>query len=126
MGHIMDILDDAERMLRKGISEISEKGELNPGSLDLLGAALDAYLDIEKIKEKEMGGGYARGRSRDSMGRYMDDGYGRVYMDDGYRPYHTAYRDDRREEREMLERKLRDAQNDQERERYRRMIDNLS
>ena len=142
MGNIMEILDRSEMMIHKGIEEINQKGELNASSLELLGNAVDALKDITEIRDM-MGGGYERysadgygRRRRDSMGRFMDDGYGRRYYDGGYRDDYRdggygehygdrGYADDKREERERIERKMRNAQNEQEREMYRRMLEKM-
>lgn len=138
MGHIMEALDNAERMLCKGIEEINQKGELTASSLEMLGNAVDAYKDIVTIREKEMGGryedsGYGR-RRRDSMGRFMDDGYGympyseerpyRESYNEG-RNYRDSYGEDREEERRRLEMKMRNSQNEREREMYRQKLENM-
>lgn len=167
MGNTREILDRSEAMLHKGIEEINQKGELNASTLELLGDALDALMDIEKIRGMQMGGGYERyeaygRRRRDSMGRFTDDGYGRRYNDGGYGDGYGAYMDrgyrdggygeggyresgyrdggysdggygerggsygdDKREERERIERKMRNAQSEQERDMYRRMLEKL-
>ena len=140
MGDIMETLDKAEKMLCKGIDEIGQKGELNASSLELLGNATDALKDIYSIKEKMQGGsyerympymddGYSRGRMRDSRGRYMNDGY----MRDGYNRYDTGYSNYRadnyghtdEEEKEFLRYKMQNAKNEQEREMYRRKLEQM-
>ena len=139
MGDIMETLDKAEKMLCKGIDEIGQKGELNASSLELLGNATDALKDIYSIKEKMQGGsyerympymddGYSRGRMRDSRGRYMNDGY----MRDGYNRYegYGNYRADNyghtdEEEKEFLRYKMQNAKNEQEREMYRRKLEQM-
>ena len=141
MGDIRETLDRSEKMLCKGINEINEKGELNAANLELLGEAVDALKDIYSIKEKMDGGGsyerymrdypymddgYGRGRRRDNMGRYMNDGYERY---DGYR---TDYRNDYRtyghsneEDKEFLKWKMQNATSEQEREMYRRKLEQM-
>jgi hypothetical protein len=148
MGNIHEILERSEMMIHKGIEELNQQGELNASSLEMLGEALDALKDIEEIRgmsgggsyERYYDGGYGR-RRRDSMGRFMDDGYGRRYYDgygDGYSTHRdggyrdggysdggyerSRYGDEKREERERLEKKMRNAQSEQEREMYRRML----
>jgi hypothetical protein len=140
MGDIMETLDKAEKMLCKGIDEINQKGELNASSLELLGNATDALKDIYSIKEKMQGGsyerympymddGYSRGRMRDSRGRYMNDGY----MRDGYNRYNADYSNYRadsyghsdEEEKEYLRWKMQNAKNEQEREMYRRKLEQM-
>lgn len=139
MGDIMETLDKAEKMLCKGIDEINQKGELNASSLELLGDATDALKDIYSIKEKMEGGSYERympmymddgygARRRDSRGRYMNDGY----MRDGYNRYegYGNYRADSyghsdEEEKEYLRWKMQNAKNEQEREMYRRKLEQM-
>lgn len=141
MGDIMETLDKAEKMLCKGIDEIGQKGELNASSLELLGNATDALkdiYDIYSVKEKMEGGSYERytprymddgygARRRDSRGRYMNDGY----MRDGYERYdYSNYRGDSyghtdEEEKEFLRYKMQNAKNEQEREMYRRKLEQM-
>lgn len=78
--------------VKREIKQIGEQG-INANNIDVLSKLVDIEKDIYKIKEKEGGkssmmrDGYmdrdygARGRERDSRGRYMD---GRDYIDDGY------------------------------------------
>ena len=144
MGNIHEILDCSEMMIHKGIEELNQQGELTASSLEMLGEALDALKDIEEIRAMTGGGSYERygeggysRRGRDSRGRFTDDGYGeyergyeRGYRDGGYsrRGYGDGgyergrYGDEKREERERLEKQMRSAQNESEREMYRRMM----
>lgn len=138
MGDIMETLDKAEKMLCKGIDEINQKGELNASSLDMLGSATDALKDIYSVREKMDGGSYERymprymddgygARRRDSRGRYMNDGY----MRDGYERYdYSNYRADNyghsdAEEKEFIRWKMQNATNEQEREMYRRKLEQM-
>lgn len=138
MGDIMETLDKAEKMLCKGIDEINQKGELNASSLEMLGSATDALKDIYSVKEKMEGGSYERymprymddgygARRRDSRGRYMNDGY----MRDGYERYdYSNYRADNyghsdAEEREFIRWKMQNATNEQERDMYRRKLEQM-
>jgi len=148
MGDIRETLDRSEKMLCKGINEINEKGDLNASNLELLGEAVDALKDIYSIKEKMEGGGsyeryiphyysddgYSRGRRRDSMGRYMNDGYMRDgYERDGYNRYNADYSNYRAdnyghsdaEEKEFIRWKMQNATNEQEREMYRRKLEQM-
>lgn len=79
--HTTEILEASERLISKGIEEISKRPELDPQTLDMLGKAVDALKDIREIKESDMGGyerysryqaDYGRQR-RDSMGRYANE-----------------------------------------------------
>ena len=142
MGDIMETLDKAEKMLCKGIDEINQKGELNASSLELLGNATDALKDIQEIKGSKEGGsyerympsypymddGYNRGRMRDSRGRYMDDGYRgyETYHRDNYQnDYRMNYGHSDEEEKEFIKWKMNNAKNEQEREMYRRKLDQM-
>ena len=138
MGDIMETLDKAEKMLCKGIDEINQKGELNASSLEMLGSATDALKDIYSVREKMDGGSYERymprymddgygARRRDSRGRYMNDGY----MRDGYERYdYSNYRAgnygySNADEKEFLRWKMQNATNEQEREMYRRKLEQM-
>jgi hypothetical protein len=128
MGHIIETLEMSEHLLCKGIDEINQKGELNASTLEMLGTAVDALKDIQRIRS-EMGGsysrymddGYSRGRRRDSLGRYM----GSEYDHDYDRMYRDSYGDDREDERRRLEMKMRNSQNEREREMYRQKLEQL-
>ena len=140
MGNIHEILERSEMMIHKGIEELNQQGELNASSLEMLGEALDALKDIEEIRgmsgggsyERYYDGGYSR-RRRDGAGRFTDDGYGRRYNDGGYGDGYSGYRDggyreggyERSrywDEKREIEKKMRSAQNEQDREMYRRML----
>lgn len=140
MSEYMELLDASEKMLYKGIREINQKGDLNSASLEMLGEVVDAIKDIHEIKDHEMNGGsyermmpvydyYGRrgygndgyggmdeyGRRRDSMGRYMD----------GRGDIRGSYRHEGDEDKDYLEWKMRNAQSEQEREMYRRKLDQM-
>jgi len=135
MGDIRETLDRSERMLCKGIDEIHEKGDLNASNLELLAEAWDTVKDIYSIREKMgMGSGsYERvpyymndgygARERDSRGRYMNDGY----RNDGYRNdgYHYQTGHSMEDEREFLKWKIQTSPNEQEREIYRRKLEQM-
>lgn len=140
MGDIRETLDRSEKMLCKGINEINDKGELNAANLELLGEAVDALKDIYSIKEKMDGGGsyerymppymsdgYSRGRRRDSMGRYMDDGYSNdgVYRNEYRGDYRMSYGHEGEEDKDYLKWKMQNATSDQEREMYRRKLEKM-
>lgn len=125
---IMETLEKTEKLLCKTIDEVVQHGDLTSTYLDYLGKATDALKDIYSIKEKSGGGSYerynaesySRGRRRDSMGRYMDDGYSRDYGAD-YSNY--GHGDD--EEKEFLKWKMQKATTEQEREKIRRKLENM-
>jgi hypothetical protein len=153
MGDIRETLDTSEKMICKVLNEINDKNDLNASNLELLGEATDALKDIYSIREKMEGGGsyerympiymgdgYGR-RRRDSMGRFMDDGYDRGYNGydhDGYnRNYRENYNADygnyradnyghsKEEEKEFLRWKMQNATNEQERESIRRKLEQM-
>jgi len=127
---------EATKLLEKEIKEVVERGEIDPGSLDVMYKVLDNIKDISIIcamkKEEEEYSerqaymydddmSYGRGRyaRRDSMGRYAsrhsydgsyDDSYGRG----SYRGYSRT---------EELENMLRDAKTDKERELIRQLME---
>lgn len=140
MGNLMETLETSEKMICKVMNEINDKNTLDASYLELLGEATDALKDIYSVKEKIGGGsyerympvymddGYSRGRMRDSRGRYMNDGY----MRDGYNRYegYGNYRADSyghsdEEEKEYLRWKMQNAMNEQERDMYRRRLEQM-
>jgi hypothetical protein len=129
-----ETLMKAEKALCKGIDEISSRGDLNPSDLKMLGDAADALKDITEVKSKSSGSyerymddGYGR-RARDSRGRYMDDGYSADY---GYERYNAdnyradSYGHSDAEEKEFIRWKMNNAKNEQEREKYRRKLEQM-
>ncbi len=128
-----ETLMKAEKALCKGIDEISSRGDLNPSDLKMLGDAADALKDITEVKSKSSGSyerymddGYGR-RARDSRGRYMDDGYSADY---GYERYnadygYNSYGHSDAEEKEFIRWKMNNAKNEQEREKYRRKLEQM-
>ena len=116
---------DATKLLEKEIKEVVERGEIDPGSLDVMYKVLDNIKDISIIcamkkeeddySERYMydDDSYARGRySRrgyDHRGSY-DDSYGRG----SYRGYSRT---------EELENMLRDAKTEKERELIRQLME---
>ena len=102
----MHELNELKEMLCKELKEYGEKGEMSTGTLDVvdklahtvknLDKIIEAYEDEEGYSSRNhpdgmggsyrsyprmyRGGSYARGRKRDSMGRYSSNGYSR---DDG-------------------------------------------
>lgn len=121
---MMESLEKAEKLLCKAVDDVIEHGDLNAPYMDYLGKATDALKDIYTLREKMNGGSYerenyerymadySRGRRRDSMGRYMDDGY-------------SADRYGHEDEKEFLRWKMQNASSDQERERIRRKLESM-
>lgn len=97
-------LERTEELLHKSLKELTEKGDLNNMSIDLLGKTIDALKDVCEIKGMEEGmsygrggmweGGYGReygarrGRDGDGDGRYNEGRY-RGY--EGYGEYGRRY-----------------------------------
>ena len=145
---IMQELHRTEELLKKGLKEINDKGELNNASLDVLGKTLDAVKDMCEIKEKEnpsygnhhggmwtaegsygrmmpMYGAGRRGMDGDGDGRYYEgrgyDGYG----NNSGGNYGNNYGNNSYGNQDIIESLRRDMQNassEQEREYIRNMI----
>lgn len=120
---------DATKLLEKEIREVVERGEIDPGSLDVMYKVLDNIKDISIIcamkkeeddySERYMydDDSYARGRysrrgyaHRGSYEGSYDDSYGRG----SYRGYSRT---------EELENMLRDAKTEKERELIRQLME---
>lgn len=120
---------EATKLLEKEIKEVVERGEIDPGSLDVMYKVLDNIKDISIIcamkkeeddySERYMydDDSYARGRysrrgyaHRGSYEGSYDDSYGRG----SYRGYSRT---------EELENMLRDAKTDKERELIRQLME---
>ena len=91
----MHELHELKEMLCDELDKITKKGELSAGSLDAVDKlthsikSIDTIIAMEGYSEDDMmnnrGGSYARGRKRDSMGRYSRDNYVRgSYNRGGY------------------------------------------
>lgn len=67
-------------MLEEEIEEITRKGQLSAGDIDIADKVTHTIKSVECILEKRMrsnsydDGGYSNARRRDSMGRYADGG----------------------------------------------------
>ena len=92
-------MHELKRQLKADIKEFeSNKRQLNGSSLELLHLLTDTLKNICKIEllEKECefsegGNSYARGRHRDSMGRYTSYGMGE-HTEEGYSEERGVYR----------------------------------
>lgn len=133
----MKYLEDLKDKLYDELEEIARKPEMSAGDLEAAHKLTDTIKNIDKICMLEEDGGYSQagdweiegrgnygrgisyaGRKRDSMGRYSRDGSGRNYG--GYS------RDGGKDVMmEHLEKAMRAASNDREREDIRRMMDKL-
>lgn len=133
----MDFLYRIRDNLMEETKEYGDKKRLSNSELERLNYLTDTIKNIDKICMLEEDGGYSQagdweiegrgnyghgisyaGRKRDSMGRYSRDGSGRNYG--GYS------RDGGKDVMmEHLEKAMRAASNDREREDIRRMMDKL-
>ena len=133
----MQKYEELKELLCRELDEITEKGELSPGSLDTVQKLTDSIKNINKIMMLEEdgysqggdweargvyghhsydeGGNSYRGRKRDSMGRYARDD-GRMYSRDGSEKEHMM-----KKLREMMD----NASSQQERETIRKIINKL-
>lgn len=126
-------------MLCEELEKITKKGELSAGSLDAVDKlthsikSIDTIIAMEEYSEDDgmtyegsyarggkggnRGNSYARGRKRDSMGRYSRDSYRDGYGNGGY---------SREEEMDNLKMELQglleDAENEEERKMIRKWI----
>ena len=124
----MHELHELKEMLCDELDKITKKGELSAGSLDAVDKlthsikSIDTIIAMEGYSEDDMmnnrGGSYARGRKRDSMGRYSRDNYVRgSYNRGGYS------RDEEMENLKMeLHEILENAGSEEERKMIRRWI----
>lgn len=136
MGSLINEIYDAEHLLCKGFHEINEKDSLDKNTLEMLGELLDAAKDMYTVQmyaeypPEYSQGNYSRndypmrGYSRDDYsmrsGDYMYDGnqsYAR--RRDSRGRYSRGHGDDMIA---RLEEKMNNAPNEQEREKYRKMI----
>jgi len=126
---------ELKEMLCDELAKITKKGELSAGSLDAVDKlthsiksidtiiAMDEYSEDDGMSYEDSRGGnrggnrgrsYARGRNRDSMGRYTRDGsYRGSYARGGY---------SRDEEMENLKMNLQDMLEEAKSEEERKMI----
>lgn len=137
----MKVYGQIKDMLCDELEGIAKKKELTTNSLDVLYKGIDILKDISTIEAMEQeyghnegysggyytrmpyymyedGSSYARGRKRDSMGRYSGDGMSYDHHDH----YDHGYSGDTKEE---LQRLMNSAQNDREREAIRKALDSM-
>lgn len=132
------------KILEKEMDKIADKGTINEADLDHVFKISDSLKNIatyDAMKESgysegaypyyymDGGNSYARGRRRDSMGRYArDDGYMYGRRDrDGDGRYYEDYRYSNEGEsmRERLEHMMRDAKTEQERNALRQAMNQM-
>lgn len=120
----MHSLEKIKDMLMNELDKCAEKNSVSGNSLYLIDKLTHAVKSIDTILAMEEAGysndgySYARGRRRDSMGRYSRNyGGGRMYYDD----YHGYSRDDARDD---LVNQLREIAMDAHDEESRGMIEN--
>lgn len=127
----MHKMEELKEMLCEELDEITKKGELSAGSLDVIDKLTHSIKSIDTIMamedagySNESGYSYARGRGRyakrDSMGRYSNDDMHEIHDGMSYRRDGRYSRHDAKEELAMDLKELKRDAKDQETE---RMID---
>ena len=123
----MDALYNLKELLEKEITKVTTKGDVSPTEIKTLGEAVDILKDIETIcAMKEYGNddqSYAMSNRGYSMDRYENrrpdwDNRGMYYDTNSYKRDSMGRYSRHSEKEEMidkLERKLKTAQNEQER-----------
>ena len=123
----MDALQNLKELLEKEITKVTAKGDISPTEIKTVGEAVDILKDIETIcAMKEYGNddqSYAMSNRGYSMDRYSSrrpdwDNRGMYYDDNSYKRDSMGRYSRHSEKEEMidkLERKLKTAQNEQER-----------
>lgn len=102
----MHKMEELRRMLVKELDEITSKGELSTGSLEVIDKLTHSIKSIDTIIAME-----GRSEKRDSMGRYSRDdysygdysrrGYSREELKDGLKDLHSYAKDEH--SRRMIE-----------------------
>ena len=128
----MKYIEDLRDMLCEELDKISEKGELTAGSLETIDKLTHSIKSIDTIMAMEEagysndmaytdGGNYnysrARGRNRDSMGRYSRNSYAR-----GGRGGRGYSRDDKEDMIEKLEDMMEEARDSKTKEAIKKAI----
>ena len=127
----MHKMEELKEMLCEELDEITKKGELSAGSLDVIDKLTHSIKSIDTIMamedagySNESGYSYARGRGRyarrDSMGRYSNDDMHEVRDGMSYRRDGRYSRNDAKEELAMDLKELKRDAKDHDTE---RMID---
>lgn len=126
---LLDEIYESEHLICKGLKEINDKGELNKETLSMMGELIDAAKDVYELEmraeypEYSMND-YSRGRDNYSMGNYSRDNYGEqsyARRRDSMGRYSRGYSRGN-DTISKLEEKMHNARNEEEREKYHRMI----
>lgn len=123
----MDAYYDLKNMLCRELEQVTNKGELSAGELDVVDKLTHSIKSIATIMAMEDSGysndgmqsGNSYARNRDSRGRYSRDYYSRDGRSMGYS------RDDKTRMIEQLEDMMQDAKSDMEREALRNCINQM-
>lgn len=127
---LLDEIYESEHLICKGLKEINDKGELNKETLPMMGELVDMAKDVFSITmhaeypEYSMND-YSRGRDNYSMGNYSRDNYGEqsyARRRDSMGRYSRGYSRGNDNTISKLEEKMHNARNEEEREKYHRMI----
>lgn len=118
---------DLKDMLCRELEQVTNKGELSAGELDVVDKLTHSIKSIATIMAMEDSGysnddmqsGNSYARKRDSRGRYSRDYYSRDGRSMGYS------RDDKARMIEQLEDMMQDAKSDMEREALRNCINQM-
>lgn len=139
----MHAMEELRKTLEKELEKIAAKGTINETdlahidklthsikSIDTIMAMQEAGYSEDAYPYYDGGNSYARGRRRDSMGRYSRDGgysYARRGRDgDGDGRYYEDGYSRGGSMREQLEMMMRDASNETEREALRRAMNQMN
>lgn len=117
----MQKMEELRDMLCKELDKITKKGELSAGSLDIVDKlthsikSIDTIMAMEEAEYSNDGYSYARGRRRDSMGRYSREGSyamnNRLNNRGGYRGYSRDEEiDDLRDHLEQMKQGMQDEE----------------
>lgn len=81
----MDFYYDLKKMLCKELEEVTKRGNLSAGDLEVVDKLTHSIKSLVTIMAMEENDGYSWARGRSNMGRYNDGGsYERYYDDGGY------------------------------------------
>lgn len=122
---LLDEIYESEHLICKGLKEINDKGELNKETLSMMGDLIDMAKDYFEVtmRAEYPEYDYSRGRDDYSMGRYSLGDHEQSYARrrDSMGRYSRGYSRGN-DTISKLEEKMHNARNEEEREKYHRMI----
>lgn len=123
---LLDEIYESEHLICKGLKEINDKGELNKETLSMMGDLIDMAKDYFEVtmRAEYPEYDYSRGRDDYSMGRYSLGDHEQSYARrrDSMGRYSRGYSRGNDNTISKLEEKMHNARNEEEREKYHRMI----